>query len=113
MVVKLGLAITAEPVFPLVKPIEGFQLYDTGLMLQVAVSEELKPAQMVLEEALIFTLSEAVGSIPTVMTVLPIHPKESKPAMVYVVVVVGLAIAMVAGLGPGFKNAVPPCAVHV
>ena len=112
MVVVLGLATTAEPVVGMMLT-AGFQLKVTLLMLQLAVREEFKPAQMVEELAPILTFSEAVGSIPTVMTVLPIQPKESRPEMVYVVVVVGLATAMVAGLGPGDKKAVPPCAVHV
>ena len=72
-------------------------------MLQLAVSEEFNPAHIVADEALILRFSEAVGSMPTVMTVLPIQPNKSLPKILYVAVAVGFATAMVAGLGPGLK----------
>lgn len=51
----------------------------TLLIVQLAVSEEFKPAHIVEEEAPMLTFSEAVGSMPTVMTVFPIQPKVSSP----------------------------------
>ena len=81
---------------PVIAP--GFQVY---VLAPVAVKVELCPTQMVAGVAAKFNVG--VGLTVTATVPLPVHPAVVVPATVNVVVTLGVTVAVIPEIFPGFQ----------